>query len=211
MGDGATRIAVVGDSHAAALLPALWPYLIQNKWQLTTYVGWGCQWQDPVDGECPMTEIQSALLDRRYDLVLTTSSRKTGGEGADAAAKYDRAWAPVAAAGSRIAVVADNPGVSEESLACLTRITVGDRKSDECGTPRAEALTRPDPLVAAAALIPGSKLIDLTKYYCTSDRCPSIIGNVIVYRDAGGHLTATFAKTLGPIVADEIKGALRNP
>ena len=71
-------------------------------------------------------------------------------------------------------------------------------------------LSRPDPLVKAAALLPGTVLIDLTRYFCNAKLCPSVIGNVIVYRDTG-HLTATFVRTLTPAIADAIKGVLSAP
>ncbi|KIQ11748.1 acyltransferase family protein [Rhodococcus sp. MEB064] len=209
-GDDAIRIALVGDSHAAMLLPALAPYLVSEKWRLTSFVGWGCQWQDQSKGDCavPMKEVQSQLLTEQYDLVLTTSSRKYGGQLGVAAESYERAWTPVAAAGSRIAVIADNPAVSPESLECLTRVSLGRDTVAECGTPTREALSRPDPLIAAAARVPSVSLIDLTEYYCTTDLCPSVIGNVIVYRDAESHLTATFAKTLAPTLVTEVKQVL---
>lgn len=203
-GDDATRIAIVGDSHAGMILPALSQFLMENKWELTTYVGWGCQWQTPAEGDCPIDDIQSSLLKRPYDLVITTSARKFG-----KAESMQRAWEPVAAAGSRIAVIGDNPAVSEESIACLTRVSTGDDRTGDCGTPVAEAFAKPDPLVEVAGLVPNTTLIDLTRYYCNADRCPTVIGNVIVYRDTiGGHLTATYVKTLGPAIVDGIKRAL---
>lgn len=203
-GEGATRIAIVGDSHAAMLLPPLAQFLTANKWELTTYVGWGCEWQIPAVGDCPIDEIQADLLKQPYDLVITTSARKFG-----SVAEMQRAWAPVAAAGSRIAVFADNPSVSPESIACLTRVSAGGDHTGDCGTPIAEAFARPDPLLKVVPLVPGATLIDLTRYYCTANRCPTVIGNVIVYRDTvAGHLTATYAKTLGPVIVDSIKGVL---
>ncbi len=205
MGADSTRIAFVGDSHAAALLPALRPYLVANKWQLTTYIGFGCQWRNPPpENGCPAEEIASALLARPFDLVVTTSLRKWGGEPAE----FERAWAPVAAAGTRLAVIADNPAVGADSIECLTRVSLNEDRTGGCGTPKSEALALRDPLIAAVPSIPGATLIDLSRYYCTTDRCPMVIGNVIVYRDSGGHLTATFAKTLAPAVLEGIRGAL---
>jgi peptidoglycan/LPS O-acetylase OafA/YrhL len=205
-GDDAIRIALVGDSHASRVLVALAPYLDAMKWKLTTFVGWGCVLKEASGGSCneAMAEIRQQLLDHPYDLVLTTSSRKFGGDPAE----YAAVWAPIAAAGSRIAVLADNPEVSEESLACLTRPSFGGDKTGDCGTPKAEALATPDPLVAAAGRVPNAKLIDLTQYYCTADRCPSVIGDVIVYRDNGSHITATYFATLAPAIVDGIRRAL---
>ncbi len=65
-----------------------------------------------------------------------------------------------------------------------------------------------DPLIAAAKLVPGTKVIDLANYYCSVDRCPSVVGNVIVYRDTQGHITETYAQTLAPAIEDALRHAL---
>lgn len=207
VGNDARRIALVGDSHAARLLVAVAPYLTAMKWHLTSYIGWGCSWQEPAGDECEeaMADTQRELLAQPYDLVLTTSSRRWGD-----ADRYVKAWAPVAAAGSRIAVLADNPAVTEESLACLTRPNFGGGGIGQCSTPRAEALAQRDPLIAASTRIPAATLIDLTPYYCTEDLCPSIIGNVIVYGDVGAHVTATYIRTLAPAIVDGVRRALES-
>ncbi|WP_396837015.1 acyltransferase family protein [Mycobacterium sp. ITM-2016-00317] len=207
-GPDATRIALVGDSHGARVLVAIAPYLEPYKWQLTTYLGWGCAWQEPAQAPCAtaMDDINRALLEQRYDLVVTTASRNGGDP-----AHYVRAWRPVAAGGARIAVLADNPAVSEESINCLTRVSFGADTTGECATPRSEALERRDPLEFAAERTPAATLIDLTAYYCTEDRCPSVIGDVIVYSDVGGHLTATYIRTLAPAIVEGIRQALSAP
>lgn len=207
MGSDATRIAIIGDSHAAQIMPALLPILDANKWQLSTYLGTGCKWRltpnskpDPED--CPMEAVQKELLADPYDLVLTTSIR-----GGDVDGHVD-AWVPVSAAGSKILALADSPANSEDSYACVTRFRLGRDQTGDCGTPRSVAFARPDPLIAAATLVPGTTLMDLTPYYCRGDRCPSVIGNVIVYRDVKGHVSATFARTLAPAIEDGIRRAL---
>jgi peptidoglycan/LPS O-acetylase OafA/YrhL len=207
-GPDATRIALVGDSHGSRVLVALAPYLEAYKWRLTTYLGWGCVWRSPLDSHCTATmeDIQRELLERKYDLVLTTASRD-----ASSPDGYVKAWKPVADNGSRVAVLADNPAVSEEAIACLTRVSFGSDKTGDCGTSRADALAQRDPLIFAASRVPTATLIDLTPYYCTEVRCPSVIGNVIVYSDVGGHLTATYIRSLAPAIVEGVRQALSVP
>lgn len=204
-GPDAIPMALVGDSHAQRMLVALAPYLKAMKWRLTTYLGWGCAWIDPPEKDCAqaMPEIQRQLIAQRYKLVITTAMRAYND-----AENYIQAWKPVVDAGSRIAVIGDNPTISEESLNCLTRVG-GDIST--CGTSRADGLLRDDPLIAAAAAFPNAAtMIDLTRYYCTKDRCPSVIGDVIVYSDyKGSHLTASYISTLGPAIVDGVRQALR--
>lgn len=203
-GDDATRIALVGDSHATLLISSLRQILIANKWRLTTYTGHECAFMNPAPDGCreTMAKTEAELLAHPYDLVFFANYNSTQN-----AAGYQSAWEPIAAAGSRIAVLADNPESSEEAVACLTRFSLGSDRTGECGTSRAEAFRHPDGLVAAAQLVPGTTVIDLTPYYCTAERCPSIIGNVIVYRDTN-HITATFAKTLAQPLEDGLRRAL---
>ena len=79
---------------------------------------------------------------------------------------------------------------------------------DGCGTPAGRALAAPDLLAAAAGDVPGAHVVDLTDLYCAAGECPSVIGNVVVYRDTGGHITGTWARTLGPYAVERIRAAL---
>jgi hypothetical protein len=71
--------------------------------------------------------------------------------------------------------------------------------ADAC-TIQQRADDRPeDPLAAAAARVPGVEVIDLYPYFCADGACPSVVGNVLVYRD--NHMTNSFAKTLASPLA----------
>lgn len=209
-GVDAVRIALVGDSHAASILPALGPALIKNRWHLTTYLGQSCNLSHDVSSVCkgPVEQVITDLVANPYDLVITTSLI-----GSQKPESYSTTWRPIVAAGNRMAVIADNPTSSEEAFSCVTRVNIGDDKTGECGTPR-DISVRPDPLVAAAQSAPGTTVIDLTRFYCRDDRCPSVIGDVIVYRDyvdGNSHITATFAQTLSEAVEEGIRAALADP
>lgn len=205
-GPAAKRLAIVGDSHAAMLLPGLARHLNENKWSLTTFVGYGCQWALRESGDCDRTvmpEVQKRLLAQEYDLVITTATRTTR-----SANEYAATWRPVVEGGSRVLVVADNPSVSEETLSCVTRVSIGRDSSGECATPRSVALAEPDPLLAAAGQVPGIRVLDMTDSFCNGDRCPAVIGDVIVYRDTAGHMTATYSQTLAPQLVTAVRDAL---
>lgn len=200
--DPAARIALVGDSHAAAMLPGIWPILDENRWQLTTFVGESCRFDIP-GGECRnvLDEVQAKLLADRYDVLILTGSRKFGGN-------FGVMWGAihqVVGNGTHVAFITDTPLISEDSMQCLTRATgsLGD-----CGTPRAEALAKPDVAIEATNRIKGSTLIDLTRFYCDDTRCPMIIGNAVVYFDAAAHLTETYAETLAPAIRDGLRAAV---
>jgi hypothetical protein len=211
-GNDAIRIALIGDSHAGVIFHGLAPYLVGNKWNLTTYIGQGCVWKSPPTDTCPaMTDIQKHLVSQRYDLVLTTAGSPYDTN------SYGPAWEPVIAAGSRIAVIADNPTASEESIACVKRVSIGGDRTGQCTTSAEWAIAGrqgrrngpEDPqAIAAKRMDPPLPVIDLTPYYCAAGSCPSVIGDVIVYKDVSSHVTKTYMRTLGPALVNGVKSAL---
>ncbi|MCQ6271645.1 hypothetical protein M8J71_14270 [Pseudarthrobacter sp. R1] len=55
----------------------------------------------------------------------------------------------------------------------------------------------------AADQVEGVEVVDLADYFCRSQLCPAVIGNVLVFRD--NHLTNTFAKSLAPVLARRLE------
>jgi peptidoglycan/LPS O-acetylase OafA/YrhL len=61
-------------------------------------------------------------------------------------------------------------------------------------------------LVAAAVREAGATVVDTNIWVCSGDRCPPIVGNMLVYQDNGGHLTNTYATWLAPVVRPLLDG-----
>jgi peptidoglycan/LPS O-acetylase OafA/YrhL len=200
----ATRVALIGDSHAAALLAMLEPQLDALNWRVTVFVGQTCGWLPPaLSPTCPgLRVIQRDLLHHHYAIVIATELRQY----TSSVAQHLQAMRPVAATGARIVVVEDDPGVSAASTACVDRVTYS--ATGDCGTTAAFAYQDPDRLAQAADRIPGAVVIPTRQYYCRDDFCPATIGNVIVYRDTAAHVTASYARTLSPYLVGAIERAL---
>ncbi|MBT0994633.1 hypothetical protein KIN34_10070 [Cellulomonas sp. DKR-3] len=192
----ALRVAVVGDSHGAMLLPGIKAAAGKLNWRVSTYVSRGCVLAAPGPSDDPCHFRRSDLLRRlvaaRYDVVLVTSYRKSSATPAGIA----QAWRRLQDAGSLVVAVGDNPMVSEDLLACATGASTV-AQVEACSMPRAEALAKGDALVAAHARVPGSVLVDSTNLVCAPTTCHVAVGNVLVYRDTH-HLSATYARTLTP-------------
>lgn len=201
---GATRVALIGDSHAAALLAVLEPQLDAANWRVTVFVGQTCGWLPPaLSPNCPGQRlIQRDLLDDHYAIVIATELRQY----TSSVAQHLEAMRPVAATGTRIVVVEDDPGVSPASTACVDRVTYG--ATGGCGTSAAFAYRDPDLLARAAEQIPGAVVIPTRQYFCRGNFCPATIGNVIVYRDTAAHVTASYARTLSPYLFAAIERGL---
>ncbi|MDQ1054956.1 peptidoglycan/LPS O-acetylase OafA/YrhL [Arthrobacter sp. SORGH_AS 212] len=204
-GEGTKRVALVGDSHAAALLPGLTEQAKAQNWQLDTYVGVGCLWSTSTCSA--MTDIQTKLLGGRYDAVITTAYRGTGTESKEAQAEaFASQWRPVASNGSKVVVVEDVPNDVAPALECMQRVTF-DVTNNNCNITQAAAFRIKDAASMAAALVPNTAVVSTVKYFCVADECPAVIGNVVVYRDGISHITGTYSKTLGPYIAKDISVA----
>lgn len=206
------KVALVGDSHAASLIPALTAEIDSTNWVLDTFVGNGCQWRiiAPENKNCgtAMQQIQAKLTEGEpYDVVLTTASRaKFGSDYSRAVQSSQEAWQPVIDRGTRVVVVADPPAVDAAMIECMTRVGF-DPATTDCSIPQNIAFSQPDAMVDAAKAL-GVSVVDNTDLLCLDSKCPAVIGGVIVYKDSASHLTATYARTMSPYVTQRIQDAI---
>ncbi len=200
----AIRVALIGDSHAAALLAALEPQLHALNWHVTVLVGQTCAWLPPsLSPGCPgLRLIQHDLGRHHFAVVIATELRQYTSSVTD----HLEAMRPVAATGAHIVVVEDDPGASAAGTACVTRISYS--ATGRCGTPVSVAYREPDRLAQAARRVPGARVIATRAFFCRDSFCPATIGNVIVYRDTAAHVTASYARTLSPYLVQAIERAL---
>ncbi|MFI6268493.1 acyltransferase family protein [Micromonospora zamorensis] len=214
----ATRVALVGDSHAAMLIPAIEGQLDSRNWAVDTYVARGCIWAQvgAADQSDPCYARRHAMMQRlgdgpKYDLVILSGKRSASADPRAAAGqirRYVEAWRPVLERGTRIVVVVDNPALGATDLGCLVDDAANGGDPMRCAVDRQAALGTRDALEEAAKRTDGKvQMVDLTDLFCTATRCALVIGNVIVYRDAH-HLTATYARTLGPHLVERVAARL---
>lgn len=199
----ARRVALVGDSHAHHFIPGLQIAAESQGWSLDTYTGVSCLLTTTVRDACDgaQTDIIAALESAPYDVVLTSAARTK----AEDPQLYADMFARLQALGSQVVVIADVPPTTEEGVLCYQRIgfQVGDAS---CGVPQS---TDPaDPLVTAAELNGAVAVVDLSDRFCANSWCPAVVGNTIVYRDAKGHITASYARTLSTDLAERISAVM---
>jgi peptidoglycan/LPS O-acetylase OafA/YrhL len=207
---GALKVAIVGDSHAAMLLPGLRDQLKTLNWSVDTYVSRGCVWSwvDSADAADECYDRRHALQERfeqgdKYDVILVTARRdptlaETAGD--PRAELLAKAWAPVIARGTQVIALADNPMLPEGTLDCLIDAPADSAETSSCATTQEQAFSQSDPLPEAVELAgTGAHLVDLSDFYCWNGSCPLVIGHVLVYRDTH-HITATFSRTLAPFL-----------
>ncbi|MEU6135230.1 acyltransferase family protein [Nocardioides sp. NPDC047086] len=209
----ALRVALVGDSHGASLIPGLTRVAESSGWSVDTLVANGGGLLPATAGD-PRRAYREALIEQldqeAYDVVLVTQRRNpnlAAGEPDPVAEQLAQAWKPILARGTKIVALADNPYLTPEAATCLDGIeTLAD--AGACEMTRQEAYATSDPLAEAVRLAgPGASLIDLSAAYCDEDRCPLVVGHVQAYRDQS-HITATFSMTLAPYLVRAVEDEL---
>jgi peptidoglycan/LPS O-acetylase OafA/YrhL len=219
-GDGDLRVALVGNSHAAHWLPALEQLTGDDEVTVTTFLVTGCTTVDaPLDFatddrvqgcEQWRESTLAAVSGDAFDVVLTSQRNLQPVRGADLATSFGP-WkdgfrsflARLSASGAEVLVLRDTP-FPETTVADIPECVAAHRTRQEvCAAPRDVWLT-PDPLAAAAAEVDGVAVADLSDAFCEAGRCHGVNGGVITYTD-GSHLTATYARSLAPRVAEALR------
>ena len=222
--DADVVVALVGDSHAAQWQPTLRAVAEQQGWRLDTYTKGSCAfadvdvWLTTIDG--PYTtcsqwnDAVTATLLADPPAVVVTSNDAIDGvvvDGTmrskatledDVADGLARTWATLADVGTTVVALGDTPWMAKDIPECVAEHT--DAWATKCSVPRSAAVERSAlAQQRAAAERAGVPLIDLDDYVCPGTTCPPIIGDVLVWRDAH-HLTATYARSLAPRLADQL-------
>jgi hypothetical protein len=223
--DAERTFALIGDSHAANLKHAVTPLTTAKRWRGISILRSGC----PLTRAKPI--LASPLASRQcrtwngevfawlrrhpeVDTVILSAhagarvdSYRGRSKKASVRAGYRTAIGQLLSMRRRVVVVRDTPPSTNQQLRCVSRAIAARRRAQtECTRPRSAAV-RSDPLVAAARATrsPNVKVIDLTRVFCDSRRCFSVIGGALVRHDES-HLTQAFAVTLGPLILRALDG-----
>ncbi|MGK2956459.1 MAG: acyltransferase family protein [Solirubrobacterales bacterium] len=204
--DSDRKVVAFGDSHALEYFPALEAIAEKEDWRLEGLTRGNCPPSDVDSGEI-CNSFRSNSIDRikaeRPDLVVIALATvldlpiQIDGESVTGKARVPylrqglvRTINEIKESGAKVAVIGDQTRapftpadcVSEnlDNLgSCIFRRKKGGARSYD----------------RAAASLTGSTFIDPVPLLCRRNLCPSVIGDVVVYRD-DYHLTATYATTL---------------
>ncbi len=211
----ATRsLALLGDSFAAAWLPALQQELVPAGWSVQTLTAGLCPniteltlFDDQPYTACVEHRdwaIDHIVATRPDVVVLSHSWRAQLQRGADRETLYQDGLRDVVrrvqASGAEVVVLGAPPG-SASLQVCPTSLN----GPDDCL--RGPAATFDDQvaserLVAAAT---GARAIDPEQWFCLDDLCPTFVGSTAVYAD-GKHVTREYAERIAPDLVAAILG-----
>lgn len=225
--ESATHLVVVGDSHAVHWLPAFQRIAEQGDVRVTGLTKSSCPLVDltvrfiprgaSVDQARAFDECREWgrkamewILSVQPDLVIFSHSpqqalvgqsiEESQGEIAAGAIRYIER---LEGAGIGVSVIRHTPWHRRDGPLCMAE---EGATSMACGTDRNAALPMGS-LEMAAVEKSSIAMIDMEQFFCFEGWCPAVIGNVLVHRDRH-HLTATYARTLAPMLSDRIDAIL---
>jgi hypothetical protein len=119
-----------------------------------------------------------------------------------------RTYERLAAAGIPTIALRDVPRTGFDAPACLSRRAASLPFAHECVFERRSSLV-PRAIAAqdAAARALPVHIIDMNDQICTTARCPVTQHGVVMYTD-DNHLTATFSRSVAPVLGERIARAL---
>ncbi|MFD1824926.1 acyltransferase family protein [Mumia zhuanghuii] len=211
---GVPHVAVVGDSHARALMPMFEILVDQGVLTAEMIASPSCGWStlppaagNPESRKVACAEMKANLDELlraepdRFDFIVTTSraSSQRASEEARVQGVLD-VWEPALKAKTPIVAIRDNPEggrrAEDDPNICLGE--VGAARAAECALSRKAAITDVfDPYEQAVERSKRTTYVDMTKWYCDKDKCPVVIGGANVFSDSN-HVTITYARTLAP-------------
>jgi peptidoglycan/LPS O-acetylase OafA/YrhL len=206
------RIVVVGDSHAQQLTGALLPIAQQHNWQILTIVRGACPFSTasevvPDEADCLAWNAAAAdeIMAMRPDAVVTLASRDARvGQTEQTPAGFVEQWRRLDAEGIPVLALRDNPRFDHSVPDC-----VQTRPEDigGCGVNRADVYRPTPPWADLPDVPPNVTFVDIADAVCDAERCPPVIGNVLVYMD-DNHLTATYSTSMSDLLASRIEEGL---
>jgi hypothetical protein len=121
-----------------------------------------------------------------------------------------RTYARLTAAGIHTIVLRDVPRTGFDVPACLSRRAAELPFARPCGYDRATSVSR----VAIAAQDRAARglpvrIVDMNDQLCDSPRCQVVRNGAVVFTD-DNHLTASFSRTLAPVLGQRIAGAMQD-
>lgn len=228
--DASSTVLLWGDSHAASWEPAFSVAGEAGGFHVTSAVRQGCPaGLDPPDAtvsrEIPSDErsacdarnaqvLEFALAHDAVDtVVLAAYSRNYRYDRVDPVQNVAAPIETLLAAGKRVVVMRDVPMTGADAA---NRVSIPDclaSNLDEpatCNNPRGRATESPD---LSDALDDRPQLnqvlfLDPSDRMCDVSRCYAALGGIPVFADAS-HLSASFARTLGPWISDELAAPSR--
>ncbi|MDO5029161.1 MAG: acyltransferase family protein [Corynebacterium sp.] len=212
-----TTVAIVGHSHADTYVEPLHLLGLQRGFRVVTMLREACpltvrtSWL--VDRDCVVWSggAIDRLIELDPDLVVsmsTTSSRGQRDEVEQIVTGADAFWAALADHGIPFLGLRDNPRLVDEHgepfypNKCMRQADHWDK----CAVARSLIYEPVNPADRYLSQWPTARSVDTSDWFCPFGWCSPVIGNIVVYRDRD-HMTNAYARSLAPLLGEEIDAA----
>jgi peptidoglycan/LPS O-acetylase OafA/YrhL len=211
---GSKTVALVGDSTAGEWFPALQKIAQEQDWKIVTFVKFSCRFEDIRQysrilqreyTECEqwIPNVVQDLKQLKPDLTIVSADRSPGvfDPALDNPAAQGAAMARLLAqVPGQIALMVVTPQLTQGSGFLDPPTCLSEHKNDvtQCEADRNLSYgwrTGIAEKAAYKALKPRATIVNLSDYICPGSVCPSVMNDMIVWRDYF-HLTATFSASL---------------
>ena len=212
--ESSVAIGLYGDSHAAQWFPALEKVAIKRGWKLITYTKRGCPpaeiptyssvlgktykecapWRRNVLKQMVADGVKVVFV-AHFDRLLSASTRKP---------MWQKEWreamrgtiTALESSGITPILVQDTPYPGQDIPTCLSR----NYTNVQLCSPGMSAAYRDD---MQQMLVDfdreGKHVLWVKNWFCITTSCPTVVGNVLVYRD-DNHMTVTYAQLIAPLL-----------
>jgi hypothetical protein len=211
-----TTVVAFGDSHALEWFAPLLQLARERHWRLVGLVRARCVvaavayerfcdvWRRKAlrriaRRERPAMVVISSATSARYRVVHGGATLSRQASEPVLVAGFARTLRRLKRTGARVVVIRDQPLAPFDPPSCVASHL---REPGRCAFAAQRRRSRSFD-ARGAARVPGVKLIDPLRVLCPHDRCPSVMGDLLVYRN-NYHMTATFARTLAPWLGREL-------
>jgi peptidoglycan/LPS O-acetylase OafA/YrhL len=207
-------VGLYGDSHAAQWFPAFEKVAIKRNWKLITYTKRGCPpaeiptfssvlgkvykecapWRRNVLDQMVTDGVQVVFV-AQFERLLSASTRKP---------MWQKEWreglqgtlTELESRGIKPVLMEDTPYPGQDVPTCLSRSYTNIQ---QC-SPSVRVAYRDD---MNEMLVDfdraGQQVLWVRNWFCITTSCPTVVGNVLVYRD-DNHMTVSFASLIAPLL-----------
>jgi len=211
--DYTRTVAVVGNSHAAALIPGLDTYAKHHGWRVLLLRKTDCLGVSTLDlagagGSSCADWTRRVLTDLEnrtdVDLVLfgthsnamhyLAATDSSAREVRELKAEIGETFRSLLSSGKRVVVVGDTPGT--RPIPAPECVYLHRADNDPCAAHRGSGQEDGNIEAVVARATPDVEYLSLMPFVCT-ERCHALVGGVVVYFD-DHHLSGSFSRSLAP-------------
>jgi peptidoglycan/LPS O-acetylase OafA/YrhL len=222
-------IAVVGNSHAWRLIPALSLYGKRHHWEIIEVTRINClgllttatapgghgatpsclQWSATVERHLFAIPHLNAVVFPSYAQweSLTVGKDPTPSELAATRQQIAAMWTRYDDRGVKVLVIEDVPGMPSNDPECIQK---SPAKYDPCAVPRAAVVSPTITTLLAMQQPTLASDVPFDKYFCDVTTCHGLIGGVVVYFDQS-HITTTYARSLAEYLGNDVSRDIASP